>query len=80
MQRLKPLIARVLQVEEGRITDETSPANLETWDSFNALMLVSELESEFKVQFTMDEVRSVTCVRDIKESLRKHGVDPDEDG
>ena len=43
-------------------------------------MLVSELENEFNVQFTMDEVTSVKCVKDIKEALKKHGVNLYESG
>lgn len=74
MNKLNQILAKVLGINQDQITDETSPDNVETWDSFNGLMLVSELESEFNVRFTMDEVLSVKCVKDIKESLKKHGV------
>ena len=75
MQKLLVLLSRVLDIDISTITDETSPGNTETWDSFNGLMMVSELENEFNVHFIMDEVVSVTCVRDIKESLKRHGID-----
>ena len=78
MKRLKRILSKILEIEEDKITDETAPDNVETWDSFNGLMLVSELENEFNVRFTMDEVISVKCVKDIKESLKKHGVNLDE--
>lgn len=74
MKRLKAILSKVLDVDEDRITDNMSPEDIEAWDSFNALMLVSELESTFKVKFTMEEVTAVRCVKDIKESLKKHGV------
>lgn len=74
MNRLNKVLSKVLRISEDQITDETSPDNAETWDSFNGLMLVSELESEFDMKFTMDEVMSVKCVKDIKEVLKKHGV------
>jgi len=74
MSRLNKILSRLLSIEESTINDQTSPKNVESWDSFNGLMLVSELENEFKVRFTMDEVTSVKCVKDIKESLMKHGV------
>lgn len=80
MKKLKAILSKVLEIDENQITDETSPDNVETWDSFNGLILVSELENKFNVQFTMDEVTSVKCVRDIKESLKKHGVNLDESG
>jgi len=74
MKRLKNILSRVLQIEKDKINDQTSPDNVETWDSFNALLLVSELENCFKVKFTMDEVISVKSVKDIKETLKGHGV------
>ena len=78
MKRLKQILSKVLEIDEDQITDETSPDNAETWDSFNGLMLVSELENEFNVKFTMNEVISVKCVKDIKETLKKHGISLDE--
>ena len=80
MKKLKKILSNVLGIPESEITDKTSPDNLETWDSFSGLMLVSELENEFNVQFTMDEVTSVKCVKDIKEALKKHGVNLYESG
>ena len=78
MKRIKVILAKVLGIEEDSITEETSPDNVETWDSFNGLMMVSELETEFKVKFTMEEITAVKCVKDIKDSLKKHGVELDE--
>jgi len=74
MKKLKSILSMILEIEESSINDQTSPDNVESWDSFNALMIVSELEKEFKVRFTMDEVTAVKCVKDIKESLKRHGV------
>jgi len=72
------ILSKVLGIDEASITDNTSPANVESWDSFNGLMLVSELEKEFNVKFTMEEVISVKCVGDIKKSLKRHGISIDE--
>lgn len=74
MKRLKAILSKVLDIDENSITDQTSPDNVETWDSFNALMLISELEKEFNVKFTMEEVTSVKNVGDIKKSLEKHRI------
>lgn len=74
MKKLKSILSRILDIEESSINDQTSPDNVESWDSFNGLMIVSELEKKFKVRFTMDEVVAVKCVKDIKESLKRHGV------
>ena len=78
MKKLNSILSRVLEINEYSINDETSPENVDKWDSFNGLVLVSELEKEFNVKFTMEEVISVKCVRDIKEALKKHGVEVDD--
>ncbi len=75
VKKLNVMLMRVLAVEERDINDETSPDTVPAWDSYNALMLVSELETEFNVHFTMDEVIAVKNVGDIKVALRKHGVE-----
>lgn len=74
MERLKSVLSNVLNIKEDTINDETSPDNVEMWDSFAGLMLVSELESQFKIKFSMDEIVAVKCVGDIKEALKRHGV------
>jgi len=73
-QKLMKLISSVLNIDENSINNHTSPENTESWDSFNALVMVSELESEFEVQFSIDEVYSVSNVEDIKNALIRHGI------
>ncbi len=78
MSKLKQILSKVLGVSETNINDDSSPDNIESWDSFNGLMLVSELENEFKISFTIDEVVNVKTVGDIKKALIKHGAKLDE--
>jgi len=73
-ERLMALIARVLNVDARVLKDETTPDDIDSWDSFNGLMMVSELESEFSVSFTIEEVYAVACVKDIREALIRHGI------
>ena len=73
-EKLIALISRVLDIDKNLITDLTSPENTESWDSFNALVMVSELELEFEVHFSIEEVYSVTCVKDIRDVLRQYDV------
>lgn len=78
MARLEKILSKVLGVKEEDINDESSPDSIANWDSFNGLMLVSELEQEFKISFTVDEVINVKTVGEIKKALIKHGVKVDE--
>ena len=74
METLKQLVGRVLGVDANDLNDESSPDNISSWDSFNGLMLVSELEKNFKVKFTMGEVITIKNFGDIKKALKKHNV------
>lgn len=78
MSRLYQLISRVLSEDLSNISDDSSPETLSNWDSFNGLVMVDELEKEFQVSFTMNEIMDVKTVKDIKRHLRNHGVNPDE--
>lgn len=77
-QKLILLLSRVLNLEVEEISNSTSPENTSSWDSFNALVLVTELESEFDVSFSMDEVFEITCVGDIRAALIKHNINFDQ--
>ena len=67
-------MGRVLNIDSRTITDATKPEDIESWDSFNGLVLVTELEKNFKVKFSLEEVVSVKNVGDIKKILKGHGV------
>ena len=43
-ERLYKLIAKILGVNISDINDESSPETIESWDSFNSLVIVDELE------------------------------------
>ena len=68
------VIAKVMDVPVSEINDDSGPENIETWDSFNGLLLLDELESEFKVKFSLDEVSDVKTVKDIKKHLQDQGI------
>lgn len=74
MKKLRRILSSVLEIKEEEITDETCPKNTETWDSFSSLLLISELENNYNIKFTMEEVMKVTSVRNIKDALKNHDV------
>ena len=74
-KRLYTLLSEILAVSPRDITDETSPENTPSWDSFNGLMIAAELEKASNMQFTMEDVLSVKKVGDIKKILDKYQVE-----
>ena len=68
LERVRVLVAEVLQVPLEQVGPDSSPDTIETWDSLQHLNLVLALEQEFGVQFTpeeMEELLSVQLVADL---------------
>jgi len=74
-KKLYDIISKVFSVQISEINDESSPETIESWDSFNGLILVDELESNFNIKFSVSEIIDVKNVKDIKIHLNDHGVD-----
>ena len=74
-KRLYSIISKVMDIPISEINDESSPESIESWDSFNSYFLLDELETEFKTEFSIDEVVETKNVADIKKYLKKHGIE-----
>ena len=70
--RLVAVFRRVFRVET--VEPESSPDTVPDWDSLAHLALVSDLEREFSVQFSADEVVEMVNVRIIAEILTGRGA------
>ena len=76
--KLYSIISKVMDVPESEINDQTSPENVESWDSLNLYMLIDDIETEFNVKFILEEILETKNVGDFKKQLKKHGVDINE--
>ena len=74
-KKLHRIVSKVFNVDNSKIDDETSPENLEEWDSFNFYVLLDEIENEFNIKFDLDETLEIKKVGDFKKIFQKHGVD-----
>lgn len=72
--RLEQLLANILSLPEGKITDQTGPDNLSAWDSFNGLRILEGIEKNFQVKIDISDMIGIKNVADIKVVLKKHGV------
>ena len=77
-EKLYDIISKVFSVPLTEINDESSPETIESWDSFNGLLLVDDIESNFNVKFTVSEITDVKNISDIKRHLKNHGINVDE--
>ena len=77
-EKLYKIIAKVMSVPLSEINDKSGPENIESWDSFNGLVLIDELEENYDIKFSLQEVTDVRTTADIKHHLKNHGVNLNE--
>ena len=76
--KLYSMIAKIMDVPESDINDQSGPEIIANWTSFNSYVLLYQLETEFNVKFTIEEAMDVQIVADIKRHLNNHGVNLNE--
>lgn len=57
--------------EEIQLTDETSSADIEDWDSLEQINLVVAVQDKFKVRFNIEEVNSMSNVGEMVDFIIK---------
>ncbi|KKU78007.1 MAG: phosphopantetheine-binding protein [Parcubacteria group bacterium GW2011_GWA2_47_7] len=75
MSRLTNIFASVLGIEEASVGAELSPENTPSWDSLNAIVLITEIEKAFNVRFEYDEVMAVKNFADAQKLTEVKGGD-----
>jgi len=69
LEKVRNIVAEVSEVEVARISLQSSPDNLEEWDSLAQVNIVLSLEQEFGHQFSPEQIESMVSVEKILEVL-----------
>jgi len=64
------LIAEVLETDPANIDDEAGPGRFGVWTSLKHVQLVAALEHTFGISLSHAEIRGLTSVAAIRETLR----------
>jgi acyl carrier protein len=64
--KIKKVISIVFEIDVDNINDNSSPDNIENWDSLRHLILIGALEDEFDIQFSDDEMTELLNFKLIK--------------
>ena len=65
MEQLKKIMAEIMDISSEKITDNTSRKSMVEWDSFNHMLLLSEIEKMFNISFTIEEVAKLSTYKDL---------------
>ena len=68
-ERILSVVSNVLGIPADRIDDDSSPENIESWDSLKQMNLVLALEQEFGIRFTDEKIVEMLSVRLIAEAV-----------
>ena len=65
LEELQPLFRDILDQPNLRITRESNSSNVEGWDSLAHINLVTAIEQEYNVKFSIDELLELKNVGEM---------------
>lgn len=74
MKTFNQIVHEILKIPEKDIRDDLTSKDIPEWDSMNYLLFIAELEKQFSVSFSMDEVMGADSLGAIKNMLRTKGA------
>ncbi len=74
MRTFDSIAAEFLKIPIDAVSDALTPNDVPNWDSMNYLLFIAELEKEYGVSFTMDEVLEARSLGDVRKALEKKGI------
>ena len=69
--RIKKVMSDILNIDVSSINDNTSPENVESWDSLKQMNIIVALEEEFDIEFNDEEIGEMLNYRLILEVLKE---------
>lgn len=75
ISQLDAAFRRALELTSETDVSSLKYRDIEQWDSIGHMALVAEIESEYDVMFSTDEVVALSSYDKAIELLRAHGID-----
>jgi acyl carrier protein len=73
-QRIKAVFAEIFQIDPATLPPTASPADVQGWDSFGHLALVEALQSEFRIQFEVEDIARMDTLAAIEQIVLSRGA------
>ncbi|MBS3061361.1 MAG: acyl carrier protein [Candidatus Diapherotrites archaeon] len=70
LEKIESIIAKIFGAKNP-LSRSTVLSSIPSWDSLNALLLISEIEQAFGVTFSDQEILSIKTIGDIEDCIRK---------
>lgn len=70
-EKLNEVFGEVFDDDSIRVTDETTAADIEDWDSLAHMTLVSSVEEAFDIEFSLGEINGFKNVGEMMDVIEK---------
>ena len=60
------IASEIFNVPGGSLSLETTPDNVDTWDSLNHMRLITAIEAEYGAKFSMQQIQSIKSLADFQ--------------
>ena len=74
---LNAVIASALNINPAEVNEDSSIDATPNWDSLRHVILITEVERAYDVEFDLDAIGKAISVRQIREMLAAKGVQAD---
>ena len=72
IEKITEIARDVFENDTVVLKEETTAADVAEWDSLTHLSLISDIEDEFDVKFTLNEISGSKNVGELVDALLKH--------
>ena len=69
--KIKEILATILEIDQSDVNNETNPDTVANWDSLRHMKLVFAIEEEYGVEFTDDQIIQLTDVGTILDCIKE---------
>jgi len=70
--KLVELVAEIFFLDEDEVKPELTPDDVDLWDSLNHLRLITAIEVEFDVTFSMSDIQSIDSISKLNELVEQY--------
>lgn len=71
LEELNHVFKEVFLEDSLVINEQTSPEDIEDWDSLSQITLVAAIEKRFNIKFSLEDMLSLKNVKDIIDVVQK---------
>lgn len=68
-KKLSAIFRKTFEDQTIEVKEDTSASDIQKWDSLNHIILISEIEKEFGLKFSLDDVIGFETAGDIVKSI-----------